>query len=900
MPSANEPATDAPQIRWTDEARKKVHPARPSEGQRGRPPKIDRAKVRGYIVGAYKGYEQQLGGSYSKGTEADLTDITRAAVAWISAGAEGGGPGDLDPNVQAAAAVLLGVHGRWRAGIRALEKAFIEDWTAKGGAALAVDALTRTWAYRLEDYYGYPGYLVKRDFKAQRSGEGDFDIGPWIHLRRQLNHASDADYAAARAVAERARKGAHRSLRCGISYAFSAEDAWSLEDAKQWDGRRYSYNAWLLASLTDAEAAAVIIKEIPRAAADFAFSMVDRLGVRAVVALEPLVATESYKGEERRAGAEALALIETAEAAALMATLAGDDNVQDIALEYATRAPALAQRALADVGAKDKELAKATAKILKSLPKEDRGRPATAEPEASSENKSKAAPASGDAIPGVLPLILSGAPEKKAGAGKRKAAKAPVLPRFFNAKILPRPRLKKSGALLPVAAIERLGALLASAPPDSTPDELAQIREACEPSSLADFAWEVFSAWEKAGAPKKEIWALSAVGHFGGDESAVRLAPEVAKWPAWGAHGRADVGLAALALIGTTVSLRELWRIAEKTSYPAFQRKARAKLRDVAKARGMMPDELADWLVPDLGLDANGTKAIVVGKATFHVGFDEHLRPYVRSASGERLADLPKPKGGAAASADKEAVEAWHALKREVKSLFADHRRRLEKAMCACRRWDAASFRGALVDHPLLMHLARGLVWGVYRATGALADAFRVAEDRTFAGADDATFSLPDGVSIGIVHPLELSSDECARWSAMFGDYTIVQPFPQLGREVYRLSDAERKATSLKRFEGRKVGYEKVLGLNGFGWRAGKPQSRAMILTYHRELPGDGGRAELALSPGLWAAEMGQSAQQTLGAVSITREDARGPVALGKVDAVIMSELLRELTAAFG
>ena len=45
---------------------------------------------------------------------------------------------------------------------------------------------------------------------------------------------------------------------------------------------------------------------------------------------------------------------------------------------------------------------------------------------------------------------------------------------------------------------------------------------------------------------------------------------------------------------------------------------------------------------------------------------------------------------------------------------------------------------------------------------------------------------------------------------------------------------------------------------------------------------------------------MAQSEDQTLGNVVIEREGGKGPVALGAVDPVAMSELLCELAAAFG
>jgi hypothetical protein len=505
--------------------------------------------------------------------------------------------------------------------------------------------------------------------------------------------------------------------------------------------------------------------------------------------------------------------------------------------------------------------------------------------------------AAAEELPGLPAVLLN--PPWLSGAKKKKA---PALPRFFNAKTLPRPKLAASGAPLPVEAVERLGGLLATTPLEGAPEGIHEIQKACDPASLAAFAWELFTAWDKAGAPKKEAWALAAVGHLGDDACALKLAPLVAEWPAGGAHGRGEIGLEALARMGTTLSLRELSRIADKSRYPAFQKRAQEKVERVAKARGMSADALGDWLVPDLGLDKDGSKTLVVGGKSYRVGFDEHLKPFVKGEDGERRDDLPKPKGGTSAEASREAqaVETWHALKREVKALGPEHSRRLERAMCSRRRWDVASFRGALADHPLLTHLVRRLVWGVYDAEGALGGTFRVAEDGSIADHKDKATPLPKGAKVGIAHALELSKEVAAAWSALFGDYVIVQPFPQLGREVFRLTPAEAKSKSLDRWKGRKVGYDVVLGLEYHGWRRGKPQSHAMVPHIHRELFGGIGKATLSISPGLWAAELGQSEGQTLGEVTVAREGAWDNLKLGSLDAVGMSELLRELTAVFG
>jgi hypothetical protein len=433
--------------------------------------------------------------------------------------------------------------------------------------------------------------------------------------------------------------------------------------------------------------------------------------------------------------------------------------------------------------------------------------------------------------------------------------------------------------------VETLGRLLVLAPPDRTPAGLVSVRETCDRRSLAAFATALEQAWEEDGAPPGETWALRAVGHLGDDEAAVRLAQELPEW-ASSAHARAAAGLGALALVGTTRALVELNRIAERTPYPAFGKKAREAIAAVAKARGLTADDLADWLVPELGLDPRGATVLSVRDERFTVGFDQELRPFVIGSDGDRRPDLPKPRSGS--EDDQENVERWNALKREVKKIGPEQRRRLEQAMIVSRRFPLATFRGAFVEHPLLVHVVRRLIWTA--GEGDRAQAFRVAEDGTFADAADRAFAIPDGAAIGLPHPAELGPAACAAWKKILDDYEILQPFPQLDRPVFSLTAAERASARLERHRGRVVPFQKLLSLERSGWRRPARGGR-FADTLTRDLPGHRA-AVLSFSPGFDRSELHQSGDQTLGAVEL---DDGAP--LGAIGPVLASELLRDLDA---
>lgn len=72
---------------------------------------------------------------------------------------------------------------------------------------------------------------------------------------------------------------------------------------------------------------------------------------------------------------------------------------------------------------------------------------------------------------------------------------------------------------------------------------LLQVKDVCSADSLAGFAWDLFTAWQTAGAPSKESWAFTALGVLGNDDTARKLTPLIRAWPGESQHKRATVGL---------------------------------------------------------------------------------------------------------------------------------------------------------------------------------------------------------------------------------------------------------------------------------------------------------------------------------------------------------------------
>ncbi|WP_194909458.1 DUF4132 domain-containing protein [Catenulispora rubra] len=477
----------------------------------------------------------------------------------------------------------------------------------------------------------------------------------------------------------------------------------------------------------------------------------------------------------------------------------------------------------------------------------------------------------------------------------------PEAPRWAESFSLPQIALADGASGLPSEAVRHLGQMLALSKPSDPYDGIATVKELCDAVSLREYAWALMENWRMAGYPSECAWVLLALCWFGDDEIVRRLDPLIRAWPGENGHARAVKALDVFAAIGTDLALTTLSGISQRLKFKALKDRAGEKIAEIAEGLGLTAEQLADRVVPDLGLDANGAMTLDFGPRRFAVGFDAELKPCVREESGKHLKALPKPGANDDSELAEAAVRDFSALKKRARTVVADQVARLERAMVLRRRWDAAEFSAFFVRHPLVRHIARQVVWGTFDARGVLVATFRVAEDLTFADLDDELFTVPDDAVIGVAHPLDLG-DLVGRWSDVLADYQILQPFAQLGRQPHVLTDAERASLVLNRFDDIGMPAGKVAGLTRRGWVRGEPWDSGIEVYIARPLP-DGRVLFATLDPGIAVGNIAESEDQTFEGVWISR-DGSGyclPVPersdpFGTLDPVTASEILRDLT----
>ncbi|HXJ56287.1 MAG TPA: DUF4132 domain-containing protein [Verrucomicrobiae bacterium] len=247
--------------------------------------------------------------------------------------------------------------------------------------------------------------------------------------------------------------------------------------------------------------------------------------------------------------------------------------------------------------------------------------------------------------------------------------------------------------------------------------------------------------------------------------------------------------LYSLSVTSTDEAAAELTRLNQIVKQPSARKLIDKSLDTAAEKSGQTREDLEEATVPTYGLDAEGCLKQVLGDFTaeFRVTGPDAQQLLWRKADGKLQKSTP---------AD---VKAQHAtelkkLKRtlqDIEKMLPAQRQRIERLLLSEREWEFKPWRDRYLDHPLLAHLARRLIWQFRQDNQQAAGVWR---DGTIVDVQDRGLDwLSPKTRVRLWHPLGQNVKAVAQWRQWFETHQISQPFKQVHREIYILTDAERQ-----------------------------------------------------------------------------------------------------------
>jgi hypothetical protein len=423
----------------------------------------------------------------------------------------------------------------------------------------------------------------------------------------------------------------------------------------------------------------------------------------------------------------------------------------------------------------------------------------------------------------------------------------------------------------------------------------------------------LFLGLRNAEALKGLLWTAAILT---GDALA-RTISEVAKFARTKLHTRQDYNKLVYVTLGDTALMTTcLWTLGEMDDDAAFAQlvvlKARFKgaraqktiekaMNAFAMRKGLSLDDLDEIGVPTFGLEEGGTRRVQLEDSMLEltIAGGKPVLCFVRG-DGERLKSVPKR----VVSAHPDQLKELKQSKKDIATMLAAQRERLDRLFVTRKRWTFAEWRTRYLDHPLVGVLARRLIWTFGGQEEAQAGIYL--EGRLVNVRGQELESISGETSVHLWHPIDADVDTIVRWRRWLDDRQVTQPFKQAHREVYLLTDAERgTATYSNRYASHFLKQHQFHALcQARGWR------NTLQLRFEdegspaiREIPASGLRAEYWIEGAEDANDLGSRLYVSTDQVRFYPLAAAGhgqPVLLNEVPTIVFSEVMRDIDLFVG
>jgi hypothetical protein len=236
----------------------------------------------------------------------------------------------------------------------------------------------------------------------------------------------------------------------------------------------------------------------------------------------------------------------------------------------------------------------------------------------------------------------------------------------------------------------------------------------------------------------------------------------------------------------------QLGKLKSRVKYTVALRLVERALADAAKRTGLSPADLEEIGVPTFDLDERSRSEMKLGEVTARIEVLDGRAVDLTfvGAAGKLQVTPPTPVKGTPE------LKALKARVKDIEETLGAQRRKLERSWLEERSWPFATFRARLLDHPLLLGIARALVWRLGSGATFISPKGRLVH----ASGREVKPRSEDVVALW--HPVEASEVEREAWTQWLEQSGVEQPFEQVARQTFALPGPELHTN---RFAGRRL-----------------------------------------------------------------------------------------------
>ncbi len=359
--------------------------------------------------------------------------------------------------------------------------------------------------------------------------------------------------------------------------------------------------------------------------------------------------------------------------------------------------------------------------------------------------------------------------------------------------------------------------------------------------------------------------------------------------------------LYALSAMSSPTAVGQLSRLKSRAKHASIRKQLAKALDTAADKTGMSAAEMEEVSVPTCGLSEVGSHRLQLGDITalLEVAGGSKAQLTWTRPDGKQMKSVPASVKEAFAAE----LKALKQSEKEIAKLLPAQRDRLEQLFLQERTWSFQEFRTRYLDHPLVGILARRLIWRFSDSSNASDGIWldgQIVDDR-----DQPLSWLSPQTQVALWHPLTCDLEQVQAWRDWLDRHQVRQPFKQAYREIYILTDAERRTdTYSNRFAAHIIRQHQFSALcQQRGWRYSLQGQWDSANTPTLHLPIGNLRVEFwvqSLADEAGVSGHGIYLHLSTDQVRFCRQDNVNPMPLVEIPPLVFSEVLRDVDLFVG
>jgi hypothetical protein len=253
-----------------------------------------------------------------------------------------------------------------------------------------------------------------------------------------------------------------------------------------------------------------------------------------------------------------------------------------------------------------------------------------------------------------------------------------------------------------------------------------------------------------------------------------------------------SLGNACVTALGMMPGLPPIGQLAilkVKVKFGSAQKEIEKAFNAAAERENLPREDIEELAVPSYGLEEVGH---------LRESFGDYQAELIVDGSSAALHWLKqeKPIKSVPAAVKKEhaaELKELQAAVKDINAMLPAQRERLDTLFLSRKTWPPAVWRERYLDHPLIGTIARRLIWS-FTAKGRTMDGIWHGGD--LVGVNGKPLNLKDETTLALWHPIGHTMEEVLAWRDWLERREVIQPFKQAHREVYLLTDAERRTNT--------------------------------------------------------------------------------------------------------